>query len=303
MAAPIDNEAIATFSNQQIGAAMALQAAAPGQPRPINIRPANPDKFSGNSKKHVEFIFTVENIFNLLGITVEAQKVQFAVSHMTGTALNWWRAVVEAAEQRNLLLPPDLRVPHLEANNWAAFKTLFTSQFQDINATHQARAKLTMLTQKGAARTLVNEMNTLALDIPDISDGELLDKLFSKVKPEIGKLLITMQPQPTTFKEACDAAVRYDDLLYFYSTRGRKNQGPYNPPGNSNGPTPMDLNAIGSSKPTPGATLDPKNGRDPRSLPKFDPIKGPRCFKCNNYGHMASECRQSHASGSQRSKN
>ena len=153
-----------------------------------------------------------------------------------------------------------------------------------------------MLHQKTSVRNLVNDMNQLALDIPDITDNELLDKLFTKVKQEVGKHLVTLQPSPTTFREAADAAVRFDDLNHFYMTRARQHPSAgaafqrYQPKKQSAGPSPMDLGAIGDSS------------ADPRSLPKFHPTKGPRCFNCNQYGHFASECRRQPSSG-QRAKN
>jgi hypothetical protein len=228
----------------------------------------------------------MENHFALHHISDDVQRVRYAVSHMSGTALVWW-----------MVAGPNSAA----ASSWSAFRQLFISQFQDINAIHQARARLAMLYQKNSVRNLVNDIQQLALDIPDITDSELLDKLMTKVKQEVGKHLVTLQPSPTTFREAADAAVRFDDLHHFYVTRSRQHPSAgatsqqYHTKKQSAGPSPMDLGAIGDSS------------EDPRSLPKFHPTKGPRCFNCNQYGHVASECRRQPsgrpAASGQRAKN
>jgi len=274
----MDQDMLAAFVDARVAEALpaAVAAAQPlPAPRPTGLLPprqATAEKFSGSSKKYREFLFTMETHFDIHGVHDDAQRVRYAVSHLTGFALHWWMAITDG------------RPPPPEASNWALFKALITSQFADINVIHQARSKLTLLTQKGSVRSLVNDITVLALDIPDITDSELLDKLMGKVRPEVGKHLVTLQPSPTTFQEAAAAAVRYDDLTTFYRSRQPsgnnstlQQQPPRRPPA---GPAPMDLGAMGRP---------PQN---PRLLPKFHPVKGPRCFNCNNYGHLARECRR-----------
>lgn len=228
----------------------------------------------------------METHFELHGIRDDPQRVRYAVSHLVGFALQWWMAIMSASPGSP------------EASDWTLFKRLVTSQFQDINLTHQARSKLTLLTQRSSARQLVNDITVLCIDIPDITDNELLDKLITKVKPDIGKHLVTLQPAPTTFQEAAIAAVRFDDLTTFYRTRQQASSGvspqqqQRRPPA---GPAPMDLGAMSRPRDNP---------RDnPHLLPKFHPVKGPRCYNCNEYGHYASECRRPNGSRVQQAKN
>lgn len=46
----------------------------------------------------------------------------------------------------------------------------------------------------------------------------------------------------------------------------------------------------GREKSDPGKSADKRPSNNPKQLPKFDPEKGPRCFNCNQYGHLASKC-------------
>jgi hypothetical protein len=302
-------------------------------------RPSPPSKFAGERHLFKEFLFNVEHYFSFYPewFSSEQRRISFTVALLERHALTWWRY---RFENSHLVALP---------STWEDFKTDFTDQFLDINHVHQARANMNMLYQKSSVRLLVSTMTTLKMDIPDMNDAEMLDKFMTKVKPEVGKFLFTLAPPPTTFKDASDMAIRYDDQSYFYNSRAGKNK-TFLPPSRSgastsNGShhrgynsswrsdgsgsststsTPMELGASTSTaghKPSGSSSAgsQPSSGRSyatvaatrvqpgrsnnyngsrpfsgntsaPRGAPKWDPIKGPRCFNCNKYGHISSEC-------------
>lgn len=53
---------------------------------------------------------------------------------------------------------------------------------------------------------------------------------------------------------------------------------------------PHSSNPDGKSKPTSTRKPESADTTKPWTLPKYDPSLGPRCFHCNQYGHLANAC-------------
>lgn len=178
------------------------------------------------------------------------------------------------------------------------FIELFVDEFGDRHAPERARQKLNALKCTSSVQSLVSSMRGFALQIPDITDAELIDKLISKLqsKHEVYTYLVAQEYYGKSFNDVTAMAIKYDNALFFGS-RQRSSQNNnagtripivnnqnisqrLGPQPQAGGPTPMDLGAINSGS------------VDPRTLPKYDSDGRPRCYKCHEYGHLAAECPQ-----------
>ena len=126
----------------------------------------------------------------------------------------------------------------------------------------------------------------------------LVDKFVSDLPPHIRSWV--WDKKPATLAAAAEL---YDDYV-----ASRREEAPFNKSLNRHGNRrghdsyPSDDRAKNTPKSREdrrdntqeksdrGKAEQDKRPPNPKLLPKFDPEKGPRCFNCNKYGHMAPRC-------------
>ncbi|KAL1224846.1 hypothetical protein V5N11_015624 [Cardamine amara subsp. amara] len=122
-------------------------------------------RFDGarDAKEVENFLWQMEQYFDNLGLGDESAKIKAATSYLTDTAMLWWR-------RRHA----DIERGTCRMDTWEAFKKELKRQFYPENVVYEARRKLRELRQKGMIRDYVKEFTTLVLQIPNLSDQDLV---------------------------------------------------------------------------------------------------------------------------------
>lgn len=266
-------------------------------------KPAKPDVFDP-SKPNTNvrsWLFSLNNYFQAVGVLPEqfGARKNYAVTLFRGPALEWWRQLVLLEEKRlrpgnvtgfggvPTIFPgnPDTQalLTHLPTT-WTEFEAAVRGRFELINATEVARGKLKWLKQLTSVQEYTRRFLALTAEIDDMSEAEMVDRYRDGLKKELATMLavygITNLQQIIATAERIDAVQqrgwqsrRYQER---YPTAGDRR------PVQNNGPTPMELGAIPSSR-----------GTDRHANNDFERRKfNGQCFNCGKYGHRARDCRQ-----------
>lgn len=90
-------------------------------------------------------------------------KIIFASIMFTGNASNWWNMKV---------------MRHSITKTWSNFTQFVRNSYTPFSNVHRVRDKLRNLVQRSSVSAHLTEFRKLFLTIPNMSDGEMLDKLF-----------------------------------------------------------------------------------------------------------------------------
>lgn len=264
------------------------QAAAPPPPPEVHISQASklklpiPDKYDGSSQAGAvdNFVFKNEQYFLGMGISSDKQ-VYFASGLLSGAAATWWRFTCLATQDESLY-------------DWEIFKEQLLARFQPVNSARHARDQLAGLVQNGSVRAYATKMQELALQIPDINEGELNDRFIRGLKRRTQEAVVMREPG--TFDEAVKLADRYDSLWGFanlfsnqprktaagtWATANRQPVAPTNPmpPGFTGAePVPMEVDTL-RRKPTPLTAAE-----------QTRLMQAGGCFYCRQLGHRIADC-------------
>ncbi|XP_022882220.1 uncharacterized protein LOC111399181 [Olea europaea var. sylvestris] len=124
-----------------------------------------PREFDGkrDAKELDDFLWRLEIYFEGVNILDEATKVRTSTMYLTDTAALWWRRK-----------HADIEKGACRIDSWDDFKKELKRQFYPENVVYEARKKLRELKHKGTIRDYVKEFTTLVLQIPSMSDEDLL---------------------------------------------------------------------------------------------------------------------------------
>lgn len=294
MADQLHPDQVAAFIQQQVEAQVAAQLAAnaPVAAAPARRKPLRPDTFNGNtaSANLDLWLFQVEEYLEASNIHGNADRISETVTFLRGAALTWWRSIKQGD-------------PAHRPTTWDEFKERIQAAFKTINSTRTARDKMARLKQTTSVRNYSTEFRNLSLDIPDMSEGDKLDRYIRGLKQEIQRE-VDMK-EPANFEEAVRLAERLDSLLWKRDSRRFSTPAPKRFINNTNynGPADMELGAITNPNgpgPRPANTYRgpnfQNNGYQGRRIPKLTPelrqqlIKEGRCFFCREHGHRALNC-------------
>ncbi|KAL1914177.1 uncharacterized protein VTP21DRAFT_10257 [Calcarisporiella thermophila] len=228
---------------------------------PAPFRMPEPARFGGRHYPDVrEWIDQVENYF--VGTNPpEHMKVPYAAALFQGDALIWWR---------------HLKIQGRLPTEWDTFKNEVIIMFQPINSVKHARDKLADLRQRRSVQEYAVTFRSLAMQIPGITEEELIDKFIRGLKVQTRKEI--EYKNPPTLNEAVREAERYD-AVYF---RNREHRPEFNVRASTSreahsGPRPMEIDAIQRHK-----KLDENEKERLR--------KSGSCFFCREKGHIAQAC-------------
>lgn len=246
-----------------------------------------PEKYDGSSQPGAaeNFLFRCEQYFR--GMSTPADKqVIFASGLLIGTASSWWRYTCMAH-------PDDDRL-----YEWSTFYAQLLGRFRAVNSARHARDELANLVQDGSVREYATKMQELAMQIPDLGEGELMDRFIRGLKRRTHQEVVMREP--LDFEDAVRIADRYDSL-YGSSNLFSANRSFRNPAGTwsssvrqpspltnlafnrslnqpQSGPTPMEVDAL-RRKPAPLTQSE-----------RTRLMKTGGCFYCRQTGHLITDC-------------
>lgn len=246
-----------------------------------------PKEYDGSSQPGAveNFLFRCEQYFR--GMSTPADKqVVFASGLLAGTASSWWRFTCMA------------HIDDESLYEWDTFSAQLLGRFRAVNSARHARDELANLVQNGSVREYATKMQELAMQIPDIGEGELMDRFIRGLKRRTQQEVVMREP--LDFEDAVRIADRYDSLYgssnLFSSNRTFKNStGTWassvrqpspltNPVSNrsfnqpQSGPTPMEIDAL-RRKPAPLTQSE-----------RSRLMKVGGCFYCRQPGHLIADC-------------
>ena len=152
--------------------------------------------------------------------------------------------------------------------------------FQPVDKVEQARARLANAQQNGSLDAYITMMRGLFLAIPDITQGEKMDRFKRGLKPHLFERVQVHTPPPTTVEEMIAIAALHDAVHHSV-----KPMGDHKPSNHNNGPAPMELGAVCHS--TKKASK-PAGGPQEHSRPPG--YNRRRCYKCRQKGHSSKDC-------------
>ncbi|XP_070014384.1 uncharacterized protein [Nicotiana sylvestris] len=133
--------------------------------RETKIEAPKPPVFKGvrNAQEVENFIWYLENYFRQGKVRDDEAKINIAVLYLSKTAMLWWiRKMADVDKGLCTISTRD------------QFKAKSKRQFFPNNALYEARHKLRELKQIGSIRNYVKEFTTLMLQIPNLTNDDLL---------------------------------------------------------------------------------------------------------------------------------
>ena len=168
-------------------------------------RPNAPPVFSGKSHERPDhWLFQMAQYFNATQLHVTSQ-VTFAASYLRDNAAIWWQRQVEGAIAKQWQ----------SIDTFPAFSVAVKSAFQRPNWDKAARDQLAVAKQQTSVREFATKLRDLELQIPDLSQSELLDRFVRGLKPSV-RMEIEKQGL-SDFADAVRLAERIDEVGYCYS--------------------------------------------------------------------------------------
>nr|CAN67496.1 hypothetical protein VITISV_043382 [Vitis vinifera] len=230
-----------------------------------------PHRFSGNrdAKELDNFLWHMERYFEAIALTNEAAKVRTATLYLTDTATLWWRRRFADIERGTCTI-----------DTWDAFKREIKRQFYPEDVAYLAKKNMRRLKHTGSIRDYVKEFSSLMLEIPNMTQEELLFNFMDNLQGWAEQELRHRGVQDLATAMAVAESLtdyRRGDSSKIESLEDSHAMG-------GGDEVPRDHNA---PKKGSGKTFDVREGRDKAERKEFTPkIK---CFLCDG-PHWARDC-------------
>jgi hypothetical protein len=223
-----------------------------------------PEPYNGTRSPKVidTWLFTIQEYCDLAKI-LEHDKVSFAASLLRDNAKAWWRSLHLHGK-----IPKDFN----------EFENELRLAFRPSDAVRSARNQLAALQQRGSVQTYVVRFRDLALEIPDLSAAEALDRFVRGLRDKTR--LEVEHRDPKTLEDAINIAERYDSIIFSQRPLPPQSWKPFHNPLSSSGPTPMEVDVL-NTRPQQNQHEDPE---------KMELRKKGACFFCKRVGHIARYC-------------
>jgi hypothetical protein len=244
-----------------------------------------PDFYDGHPLKLNDWLFQIQNFFNLVHIP-ESKMVSLAVSLLRGSTLTWWR---------NLS-------PLTRPAQFQDFQRALTQQFQIDDETRLARDLLAKLSQNSSVHSYTETFRSIILQIQDMTDAEAKDRYMRGLKPKIAKEVLLRDCKD--LNDMIKIAERFDYISDNTPVLMPKPnfQSSYSPNSNANFATPaldiMDVDAVHISEQKQDnnsesfiAVVNTRSPRNPiTDAERRQLSRNQACFYCRQRGHFKRDC-------------
>jgi retrotransposon gag protein/zinc knuckle protein len=234
------------------------------------IRPRQPDKYYGQRDFLLlgNWIFSVDQYFILTDMPIHKQG-PFISTLLRNEALLWYRANYENW---------DPAVPL----TWPTLRRAMREYFAPPNEDRRLQDEWANLKQFGTVFEYVSVLTALAMQIPGLSQTQILDKFIRGLKPKT-RIEVELR-DPKTPEEAYRLADRFDRIVYSAksTTFLTQHYNRYSSTSDSSYGEPMQIDALRPRRP---------KSKDIQYLR----ARG-LCFNCQKPGHMAMNCPTNHLS-------
>jgi Ty3 transposon capsid-like protein/Zinc knuckle len=228
------------------------------------IRPRQPDKYHGQRDFLLlgNWIFSVDQYFILTEMPVYKQG-PFVSTLLRDEALLWYRANYENWDPATPL-------------TWQILRTAMREYFAPPNEDRRLQDEWANLKQYGTVFEYVSVLTALAMQIPGLSQTQILDKFIRGLKPKT-RIEVELR-DPKTPEEAYRLADRFDRIVYGVKSTSflTQNYNRYTSTSSSTYGEPMQIDALQLHR------SRPKNLQLLRSQGL--------CFTCQKPGHIAMNC-------------
>ena len=244
--------------------------------------PLKPPTYHGKlNEDPAEWLFQCSQFFNACDMPKDKQ-VPYAAAFLRDNAATWWRIQVQAANAG--------KFAHIQ--DWSEFGIKLAAQYQRPNLVKTLRDKLANLQQLKSVHEFIAQLQAIAVQIPDLSEGELLDRFVRGLKPAIRREVELRDSK--SLEEAMRLAERADTVEYRMRNVNSQMQRPkysnaYKPvnyrlanAGPSQGPVPMELGALPMNHSTAGHAGSERS-RDYGNIV---------CWGCGKKGHPRRLCKE-----------
>ena len=229
-----------------------------------------PQTFDGkrDALKVITWLYKLDVYFRLLQVTNaqllldEQTKISFASTLLTGNASNWWYMKVMSQA-----------IPQ----TWNDFTQSVRNEYIPFDHVRRVRDKLRNLVQKTSVSSYLNEFRNLVLTIPDMSDGEKLDKFCAGLKPIVR--LEVLKAGPANVDAAARIALNVDSAMF--------GAGMFNSVQQYSQPQPMDIGNVEGNFAKGGR---PQRGNGKWQEQRRKDIENNACFKCHKVNCRPYKC-------------
>ena len=162
-----------------------------------------PDAFEPGKIDLRQWLFQMDNYFSLTR-TSDVDRVPYAAQLLKGSAMSWWIGLL------GQLAAPGSTVPPI--TGWEDVKTRLYAQFASVNPHKEARVKLDTLRQANSVQDYINRFNKLAMDIPMMTQEEMIYRFEQGLKPRVQAEMAKMEFPTLTALFA--AAQKFDAISW-----------------------------------------------------------------------------------------
>ncbi|XP_049388521.1 uncharacterized protein LOC125852885 [Solanum stenotomum] len=178
-------------------------SASPDRDREARVEAPKPPMFKGirDAQEVENFLWHLENYFKCSRVKSDETKINTAVLYLSEMAMLWWRRKEAEIGKGTCTI-----------NTWEQFREEFKKAFFPNNVIYEVKRKFRELKQTGSIRAYVKEFTTLTLQIPNLTDEDMLfhfmDGLQNWAKTELE------QRQVKTIDEAITQAESLTDFKH-----------------------------------------------------------------------------------------
>lgn len=240
------------------------------------IKANKPEAFEGRRDAlHVNtWLYQVEMYLNVSQMNSPEQliddnmKVTVASTLLKGTAANWWFTLVQSGQA---------------PGQWEDFVACVRNEFIPQDSVRRARDRLRGLVQKTSVSSYLNIFRNIVIAIPDMNEGEKLDRFCAGLKPQVR--LEVLKANPESVANASQVALNVDNALM--------GAGMFNPNGfggfvagasSSQAPQAMDIGNVEGNTHYRGKAFKPRKGAKRNDSQREADRRNNACFLCHTPG-------------------
>jgi hypothetical protein len=234
-------------------------------------KPPRPESYNGQRDFMIlsNWLFSIDIFLAASTNIPENLWVTYIANFLKGEALLWFRATYGNTD--------------LTTVTWRHLRVAIEEYFAPPNQDRRLQDEWANLRQTGPVNLYVSYIVALAMQIPSLTDAQILDKFIRGLKPKT-RIEVELR-DPQTPQEAYRLADRFDRIVYGASTPSFLSKHfNYTQQQNYGGPEPMQIDTLRTSQ---------RQAKQPQRLSDSERQKlraSGTCFRCRKLGHIAVDC-------------